>query len=253
MQEAGFITVFCGIETPEPQALRFMSKDQNLRMPILEAVRRINAHGMEVVSGIIIGLDTDGPQTADHIIEFIRASHIPLLTINILYALPKTPLWRRLEQEGRLSAEHGRESNVIFRLPYETVLEMWRRCITTAYAPEAVYERFTYQVQHTFANRKDYPRSPQRESWSNVRMGLGVLARLLWRVGVRSHYRRTFWRLAWPLLTSGKIEPLIHGGVVAYHLIQFTQDCVRGLGESSFYAPAPTAPAPRTPATATPV
>ncbi|HEV8616351.1 MAG TPA: DUF4070 domain-containing protein [Methylomirabilota bacterium] len=253
MHEAGFITIFCGIETPEPHALHFMSKDQNLRMPILEAVGRINAHGMEVVSGIIIGLDTDGPQTADHIIEFIRASHIPLLTINILYALPKTPLWRRLEQEGRLSADNGRASNVIFRLPYETVLEMWRRCITTAYAPEAVYERFAYQVQHTFANRKDYPRSPQRESWSNVRMGLGVLARLLWRVGVRSHYRRTFWRLAWPLLKSGKIEPLIHGAVVAYHLIQFTQDCVRGLGESSFYAPTPAPTAPRAPATATPV
>src|SRR5213596_756055 len=39
MREAGFHTVFCGIETPEPQALRFMSKDQNLRMPLLEAVR----------------------------------------------------------------------------------------------------------------------------------------------------------------------------------------------------------------------
>ena len=34
-------TVFCGIETPEPDALRAMSKDQNLRLPILEAVARI--------------------------------------------------------------------------------------------------------------------------------------------------------------------------------------------------------------------
>src|SRR5438105_348817 len=105
MREAGFITVFCGIETPEPQALRFMSKDQNLRMPILDAVQRINAHGLEVVSGIILGLDTDTLETADHIIEFIRESRIPLLTINVLYALPKTPLWQRLEVEGRLVPE----------------------------------------------------------------------------------------------------------------------------------------------------
>src|SRR6266487_523263 len=86
MREAGFITVFCGIETPEPRALRAMSKDQNLRLPLVEA--------------------------ADRIIAFIRASAIPVLTINVLYALPKTPLWSRLEAAGRLVGDGGRESNV---------------------------------------------------------------------------------------------------------------------------------------------
>ena len=242
MREAGFITVFCGIETPEPHALRFMAKDQNLRMPILDAVERINAYGLEVVSGIIVGLDTDTPETADHILTFIRESRIPLLTINVLYALPKTPLWRRLEAEGRLVPEAGRESNVAFRLPYETVVDMWRRCITAAYDPEAVYERFAHQVRHTFARRKAYPSNPQRASWDNVRMGIGILARLLWDVGVRGNYRRTFWRMAWPALRAGQIEPLIHVAVVSHHLIEFTRDCVRGLGESSFYAPGATPP-----------
>jgi len=237
MREAGFITVFCGIETPEPHALRFMSKDQNLRMPILEAVERINAYGLEVVSGIILGLDTDTLETADHIIEFIRESRIPLLTINVLYALPKTPLWRRLETEGRLVPEAGRESNVAFRLPYETVIDMWRRCITAAYAPEAVYERFAYNIAHTFSRRKDYPTNPQRASWANVRMGFGILGRLIWRVGVMGGYRRTFWRLAWPALKSGQIEGLIHAAIVSHHLIEFTRDCLRGIGETSFYAP----------------
>jgi hopanoid C-2 methylase len=245
MREAGFITVFCGIETPEPQALRFMSKDQNLRMPILEAVERINSHGLEVVSGIILGLDTDTLETAEHIIGFIRESRIPLLTINVLYALPKTPLWRRLEGEGRLVPEAGRESNVAFRLPYDTVIDMWRRCIMTAYEPEAVYARFAHQVAHTYTRRLDYPTNAQRASWENVRMALGILARLFWRVGVRGDYRRTFWRMAWPALRAGKIEPLIHVAVVSHHLIEYTRDCVRGLGESSFYAPgaAPAVPA----------
>jgi hopanoid C-2 methylase len=34
-----------------------MSKDQNLPMPILEAVGTLNDYGLEVVSGIIVGLD----------------------------------------------------------------------------------------------------------------------------------------------------------------------------------------------------
>jgi radical SAM superfamily enzyme YgiQ (UPF0313 family) len=246
MRQAGFVTVFCGIETPEPAALHAMSKDQNLRMPILESVERINSYGLEVVSGIILGLDTDGPDTADRIIEFIRVSRIPLLTINILYALPKTPLWRRLEAEGRLLSGEGRESNVNFKLPYETVRDMWRRCITAAYTPEAVYARFAHTIAHTYARRKAYPTNPRRASWPSIRVGLGILARLVWRVGVRSDYRRTFWRLAWPALKAGQIEALIHAAVVSYHLIEFTRDALRGLGEASFYAPTTVAPrAPR--------
>ena len=244
MREAAFHTVFCGIETPEPQALHFMSKDQNLRMPLLDAVQRINSYGIEVVSGIIVGLDTDSPDTADHIIEFIQQSNIPVLTINILYALPKTPLWRRLEAEGRLLPEGARESNVVFRMPYDTVMGMWRECITAAYEPHAIYERFAYNIAHTFANRKDVPTSPQRASWSNILMGFGLLGRILWRIGIRSDYRRTFWRLAGPALRSGNIEAVIHVAVVSHHLIEFTRDCIHGRGESSFYSPS--APAAQT-------
>jgi radical SAM superfamily enzyme YgiQ (UPF0313 family) len=237
MREAGFVTVFCGIETPEPQALRSISKDQNLRMPLLEAVRRINDYGLEVVSGIIIGLDTDQPDTADRIIEFVRASNIPMLTINILYALPKTPLWRRLEAEGRLRPDEGLESNIVFTLPHETVVATWLRCITTVYEPEELYRRFAYNAAHTFANRLSFPRNPRRDSWGNVAMGLGILARLIWRVGIRGDYRRTFWRMALPALASGRIETLIHTAVVSHHLIEFTRQCARGVREASFYSP----------------
>jgi radical SAM superfamily enzyme YgiQ (UPF0313 family) len=243
MREAGFITVFCGIETPEPRALRAIAKDQNLRLPIIEAVERINAHGMEVVSGIILGLDTDDEGTGDRIVEFIRASAIPVLTINVLYALPKTPLWRRLEHAGRLVGDGGRESNVDFLLPYETVLAMWRRCIATAYEPGEIYARYAHQQRHTFLNRFDFPRNAQRESWANVWMGFGLLARIVWKIGIRGRYRRTFWQMAMPALRAGRIEQLIHVAMVSHHLIEFTRDCLRGTGESSFYAPA-TASAP---------
>src|SRR5207244_4721853 len=140
-----------------------------------------------------------------------------------------------LEAEGRLLPEGARESNVVFRMPYDTVMAMWRRCITAAYTPEALYERFVHNIRHTFAHRKDVPLSPQRASWSNVVMGFELLARILWKLGVRGNYRRTFWRFAWPALKSGKIEFVIHIGVVSHHLIEFTRDCLTGRGESAFY------------------
>ncbi|WP_232224171.1 B12-binding domain-containing radical SAM protein [Mastigocladopsis repens] len=236
MREAYFCTVFCGIETPETEALQAISKTHNLSMPILEAVKVLNSYGMEVVSGIIIGFDTDTPATAGKILEFIRLSQIPMLTINLLHALPKTPLWQRLEKEGRIVFDENRESNIEFLMPYEQVVEMWRRCITTAYEPDYLYQRFAYNMEHTYPNRIAVPNSPARTSWANIRKGLTLMTNILLRVGVFGNYRKTFWKMARPALKQGNIENLIHVGLVGHHLIQFAAECTRGDESASFYS-----------------
>ncbi|WP_013324004.1 B12-binding domain-containing radical SAM protein [Gloeothece verrucosa] len=236
MREAYFGTVFCGIETPEPQALQAISKQHNLSMPILEAIKTLNSYGLEVVSGIIIGFDTDTPETAERILEFIRRSQIPMLTINLLYALPKTPLWERLEREGRLNFAENRESNIEFLMPYEQVVAMWHHCITKAYEPEYLYERFAYNIKHTYANRIRVPNSPARTSAANIRKGLTILLNLLIRVGIFSHYRQTFWKLAKSAFKSGDIESLLGVGLVSHHLIYFAAECTQGQESASFYS-----------------
>lgn len=114
MREAGFVTVFVGIETPDIDALKRIDKGHNTTLPILDAVETLNRYGLEVVSGIILGLDGDTPETADRLLDFAERSRIPMLTINLLQALPKTPLWERLQREGRIVDDDGRESNVQF-------------------------------------------------------------------------------------------------------------------------------------------
>jgi len=236
MREAYFTTVFCGIETPDPEALRAISKQHNATLPILDSVKTLNRYGIEVVSGIILGLDTDTPETGRRILDFIELSQIPMLTINLLQALPRTPLWNRLAAEGRLVDDEVRESNVRFHLPYEEVVEMWRRCMAEAYAPERVYRRFAYNAAHTYPNRIKPPASPARASRANVIRGLGILARLLVKVGLLSDYRATFWALAGPLLRAGRIEDVIHVGVVAHHLISFARSATSGRQNASFYS-----------------
>jgi radical SAM superfamily enzyme YgiQ (UPF0313 family) len=235
MKEAYFCTVFCGIETPEEHALQFIHKQQNIRRPILDEVNTLNSYGIEVVSGIIVGLDTDSAKTGDCIVEFIKASAIPMLTINILHALPKTPLWRRLEAAGRLVKGNDRESNVEFLLPYQTVVDMWLKCVTAAYTPDAIYTRFEYQLKHTYPNRKQLPATKARVNAANIWKGLNIFARILWHVGVRSDYRKRFWQMAWPALKKGKIEELIHTAVVSHHMIKFARECVSGEAEKCFY------------------
>lgn len=234
MREANFTTVFCGIETPEPVALRAMHKTQNQRQPILEAVKALNDHGMEVVSGIILGLDTDTPGTADNILEFIRGSQIPMLTINLLYALPKTKLHERLTVAGRLIDDPTRQSNVRFNMPYDQVLSMWRRVIAEAYEPEALLERFRYQTQACFPNR--IVQRPQKVTLDTMLFGLGAIARTMFRVGYRADWRRLYWDVCGPLLRQGRMEEVMHIAVVSHHLITFSRECATGEAEASFYA-----------------
>jgi radical SAM superfamily enzyme YgiQ (UPF0313 family) len=233
MREANFQTVFCGIETPEPEALRAMDKAHNMMVPILEGVETLNSYGMEVVSGIIMGLDTDDRETPRRILEFVEDSQIPLLTINLLQALPRTPLWDRLEAEGRLTDDDSLESNVIFRQPYHQVVEGWRLCMARAYEPSALFARFEHQVRATYPHRL----TPERKvTWKDLKHGLGVISRVLWTCGVAAPYRRVFWRFAWPKLKVLDIEGVIQVGVVAHHLITFASEASRGAQNASFYS-----------------
>jgi hopanoid C-2 methylase len=237
MREAAFDTIFCGIETPEPEALRAIDKAHNLMVPILDAVRAINRHGMQVVSGIILGLDTDTADTGPRILEFLEQSKIPMATINLLQALPRTPLWERLRNEGRLiEAESDRESNVDFKLPYDRVLSMWRSCMAAAYHPKALFARYEHQMRATWPNRLKRPMSRQRLSPSNIVKGLTILARIIWIIGIRGDYRRNFWTFALRRFLRGEIEPVLSVSLCAHHLIMFARDACEGRVNASHFS-----------------
>ena len=235
-REAYFATVFCGIETPELHALHAMDKGHNATVPILQSIETLNSFGLEVVSGMIMGLDTDTRETPARIIDFVDRSGIPMITVNLLQALPRTPLWERLAAEGRLVEDPARESNIEFRLPYDEVVATWRSCVGEIYRPEALYRRFAHNLVHTYPNRIKPPASPARASWANVRKGLRIMANLVLRVGIAADYRATFWRMAWPLLRVGRIEDAIHVGLVAHHLITFARQAASGAQNASFYS-----------------
>src|SRR6516225_6713509 len=236
MREAYFVTVFCGIETPDPEALTAMQKDHNMMVPILEGVRTINSYGMEVVSGIIMGLDTDKPNTGDALLNFVEESKIPMLTINLLQALPKTPLWDRLERTNRLIHDESRDSNVEFLLPYDEVVSSWKRCMEIAYAPEKVFARYQHQCEYTYRNRLKVPVSAARKSWANIRRGMIILRNIFWKVGVRGDYKRVFWKFALGRLGRGDIEGLVASTMMSHHLISFAREAGGGRQNASNYS-----------------
>jgi len=236
MREAFMTNVFCGVETPEPDALRAMRKTQNLRTPILQALDTINSYGIEVAAGIILGLDTDTPETPDAILEFIEASQIPIVTSNLLVALPQTPLYERLQKASRLNSGEGRDSNIEYLQPYEDVVARWKRVIREAYEPRKIYARYATQAKKTYPNRKRPARPLDQLTWANVRRAVEVFLRTAWRVGICSDYRGQFWKMAWRELRQGNIESVFQIAMVAHHLITFGRECLTRDVQASAYS-----------------
>jgi radical SAM superfamily enzyme YgiQ (UPF0313 family) len=236
MREAQFHTVFVGIETPEVDALKAMRKDQNASLPMMEALQTLNSYGMEVTSGIILGLDTDTADSETKLKSFVDLSGIPILTINLLQALPRTPLWDRLKRDGRLIADDtGLESNVRFLRPYDEVVSTWHRCIAHAYKPERLFARFEHQIDATYVNRMDAP-VRGKLTIANLRRAAVLAFNVFFRVGLLSDYRRPFWRAARRGLRRGQVDAVLAMGLVAHHLIQFSREALRGDQNASFYA-----------------
>jgi len=235
MRDAYFVGIFVGIETPESDALKAMRKDQNNSLPMIDAIRTLNNHGMEVISGIILGLDTDSDDTEARLKDFIDLSNIPTLTINLLQALPKTALWDRLHKAGRLNEDPRRESNVVFMRPYDEVVAAWHRSVGYANDPERLFARFRYQIDATYAKRIKPPARGQL-SWANLRRGAVLGYNVLVEVGLKADYRRAFWRAARHALRRGRIDAVLSMGFMAYHLIHFTREALRGDHNASFYS-----------------
>jgi hopanoid C-2 methylase len=236
MRQAQFVDVFVGIETPEADALKVMHKEHNSVLPMMEAIKTLNSYGLEVTSGIILGLDTDTPDTESRLKEFIDLSQIPILTINLLQALPRTPLWDRLKLADRIIVDDaGLESNVRFLRPHDDVVAMWRRCVLYAYDPERLFARFAYQVDATFAHRLDVP-ARGKLTIRNLREAVVLAFNLALWIGLLSNYRRPFWRAAYHALKRGQIDAALGMGLVAYHLIEFSREVFRGDQNASFYS-----------------
>src|SRR5437763_1031478 len=227
MKEANFVGMFVGIETPDAAALDAIKKGHNNAVPMMESIKTLNDYGLEITSGIILGLDSETADTEQRLKDFIDLSQIPMLTINLLQALPKTPLWDRLKRDDRLLHDDSRESNVVFLRPHDEVVGMWRRSIASANDPEKLFERFRHQVEATYVNRKVTP-AKGKLTWNNLRGGAVMAWRVLWHLCLKSDFRKPFWRMAKHAIRQGQIDGMMGAAFMGYHLIQFTREALRG-------------------------
>ncbi|MEN6624219.1 MAG: radical SAM protein, partial [Smithella sp.] len=101
MTQAGFTSIFIGLETPNEESLKECSKNQNRKRDITSAIKKLQAAGLQVFGGYIVGFDNDDESIFERQIKFIQETGVVTAMVGLLNALPNTKLWHRLKKENR--------------------------------------------------------------------------------------------------------------------------------------------------------
>jgi radical SAM superfamily enzyme YgiQ (UPF0313 family) len=220
MREAHFTRVFLGIETPVEESLKETTKFQNLRRSLLESVRSIQARGIEVMAGFIVGFDSDPKDVFERQIQFIREAAIPLSMVGLLTALPNTQLWRRLKAEGRLLKQSlGNNTladlNFIPKMDADELLAGYRKILQTIYSPKEYFER----ASAFLSQLGTAARAPL------VFSDLMAFGRSLWKQGLLSNYKFEYWKFLAQTVHRHRqhFDKAITLAIMGHHFFELTE------------------------------
>jgi radical SAM superfamily enzyme YgiQ (UPF0313 family) len=195
MKDAGFISVFLGIETPDESGLISSNKLQNTRRSLLESVATIQSYGMQVMGGFILGFDTDREDIFDRMVEFIQKSGIPIAMVGLLQAMPGTQLFRRLGREGRILDQGGGDNtdvklNFLPHMDAAKLVEGYQSVLKRIYSCEAYYERVKLYLSRTHPLGEMRTTRQQWLTRGNVRAFVTSVV----RQGVFGQQRWSYWK-----------------------------------------------------------
>jgi len=118
MRDSGCAQVLIGFESPSSDGLDGLEKTNNWKVKqvdrYMQAIERIQDHGVTVNGCFVLGLDGTGPESFDKVWKFVRDSNLFEVQITIQTAFPGTPLYERLKSEGRILKENAWELCTLF-------------------------------------------------------------------------------------------------------------------------------------------
>ncbi len=244
MTEANFSDVFVGVETPNEDALKGTGKHQNVSNPLRESLRNLQQNGLSVLASFIIGFDEEPPGSGKRLCEFVDELALPVVMLNVLQAMPNTTLWTKLEQSGRLrpgaDCFGGRGAQMNFeptRTEAEIIgeyLEVWENL----YEPSRFMDR-TYRyyegmrpTRKAQGKAKHYANAAPKAKLSGRRQffDLVTFARIVWRQGICSRYRRQFWKQFRAIRRNNpsRFMRYISTCAVGENMFAFRQEMLRG-------------------------
>ncbi len=220
MVEAGFNTVFIGIETPDEKSLEECAKFQNQNRDLVSGIKKLQNFGLEVQGGFIVGFDSDTPAIFQKQIEFIQKSGIVTAMVGLLTALPKTRLHERLEENKRIVKESSANNtifstlNFIPKMDKNILFSGYTRILETIYNPKDYYERIKTFLREFKPVKKNISRKVIQKF--ELRAFFGSI----WLLGIKGSGKVHFWNLLfWVLLKyPGLFHQAISSSLAGLHL-----------------------------------
>ncbi len=205
MVQAGFNTVFVGIETPSVEGLAECGKLQNVKRNLLADVKKLHRAGIQVQGGFIVGFDSDTTAIFQQQIDFIQQSSVVTAMVGMLQAIPGTQLYERMKTAGRLLKQSSGDNadgktNLVPKMGLEQLNAGYRAIMSHIYAPSPYYARVRSFLREYNPPRIKAPIRKER---------LMAFVRSMYRLGVLGKERLHYWKLmAWTVAHRPRSLPL---------------------------------------------
>jgi hypothetical protein len=196
---------------------------QNTNRDLIQSVHQIQEYGLEVSGGFILGFDNDSSSVFQKQIDFIKESGIISAMVGLLNAPKKTQLYKRLEQEGRITSETTGNNtdfslNFIPKMDKNDLIDGYKKVINGIYGGNEYYDRVLDFIRRFTPNRNNKLKLTTND--------LIAFSRSFFRLGIVDTYRKQYWNLFfWTLFNRPKLVPLaITYSVYGFHFRKIFKD-----------------------------
>jgi len=213
---AGFQSVFIGIETPNEESLNECTKYQNIGRNLIDCIKKIQQNGLEVQGGFILGFDNDPESIFVRLTEFIQHTGIVTAMVGLLNAAKGTRLYKRLEAENRLLTKISGDNtdcslNFIPKMNQNILMNGYKEVLSKIYSPHHYYQRIK-----TFLKEFKAPRiRPVYFRFAHIKAFL----KSVWYLGFIGKEKFYYWRLFfWSLIKRPYAFPTaVTFAIYGYH------------------------------------
>ena len=197
MALAGCTGVFVGFESLNDSNLRAAGKRTPRSEDFARRVELFHRFGIQVNGSFVFGFDGDDPEVFARTADWIEKTRLECATFHILTPYPGTPLFARLEAEGRLLHQDWDR--------YDTAHAVFRPQLMS---PEQLEEGYRWIYRRTFSATSIWRRKPRAVSSVLPYFAMAWLYKRcnwLWRFLIQSRLTHTVWR---PLVLLTRLRHL---------------------------------------------
>ena len=179
---SGCKQLFLGLESVSQSSMQEVRKGFNRVEEYARLVGRVHAHGIAVQAGIVFGFDHDTPAIFKETLDFLEETGVQNATFNILTPYPGTPLFQRLDAQGRILTRDWRKYNarmdVVFQpkqMSADELLSGFRYANQRFYSLASVAKRLwrsPVQIWWTLPLNLAYVASWARTQWEHPPVAL---------------------------------------------------------------------------------